>query len=557
MQIERYITNIFLLLSRLDGYNACTTVDGTPCVFPFIYQGREYSDCTNATDSTGQLWCATKVDENQFYITKSNQWGYCSEECFNIDFQIDTRTVEEGLYEADRQCGNSAICTHQSQCPKFLEEKANLNKLAKNSQTYRETLSRIRDNVCNRAEKGVCCEGDPRCGVGVLCLNENKCEYTKDLQRKFKRGDNNARTELRKLICDRKERKFCCPKIKVNIEPNTDGFPNIGTGKFPGKSASWLPEHGECGLNPNGTVSRVLGGEDTTPGMFPFTALLGYPVRENKWNNIKKKFEIQDNTKYKCGGTLINHWYVLTAGHCQGKRKRDQISVVRLGEWEVARNKDCTTDGFCLNPVQDFEITPDLVTVHENHKKVLGNVLNDIALVKLPRPAVLNSGVQIVCLPLKTPNTARQLNIPDLREGLINTVPVVVGWGYQEYDPWAIEQQGDFKEANVASKVQQKLGVPIISSSECAQKFKAFEPESTQICAGGQQGKDSCRGDSGGPLYLAKVGSNGIPTLDGSEPLYLIGIVSFGSKTCGIGKPGIYTRVADFIPWIRQHIGNM
>ena len=124
---------------------------------------------------------------------------------------------------------------------------------------------------------------------------------------------------------------------------------------------------------------------------------------------------------------------------------------------------------------------------------MLGNVLNDIALVKLPRPAILNSGVQIVCLPLQAENTARQLNIPNLREGLIGTIPVVVGWGYQEYDPWAIEQQGDFKEANVASKVQQKLGVPIVSSYDCGQKFERFEPESTQICAGGETGKDSCR----------------------------------------------------------------
>ena len=100
---------------------------------------------------------------------------------------------------------------------------------------------------------------------------------------------------------------------------------------------------------------------------------------------------------------------------------------------QVARDRDCTTDGFCLNPVQDFNITPELVTVHENYKKVLGNVLNDIALVKLPRPAILNIGVQIVCLPLQAEKTARQLNIPNLREGLIGTIPVVVGWGYQEY----------------------------------------------------------------------------------------------------------------------------
>lgn len=52
------------------------------------------------------------------------------------------------------------------------------------------------------------------------------------------------------------------------------------------------------------------------------------------------------------------------------------------------------------------------------------------------------------------------------------------------------------------------------------------------------------------------------------KPWYLIGIVSFGSKKCGSGVPGIYTRVrnerykgliktfitqvAEFIPWIEK-----
>jgi len=548
-----------LLLLCVGTYESCTTVDDTPCVFPFIYQGVKHSQCTNATDSSGRLWCATKVDKNGFYINKSKQWGYCSEECDAREIDIDIRSIDRDIPERDSKCGRSTICKHQSKCPKFLEEKENLKRLAKNSREYKETLSIIRSSVCNRAEKGVCCEGGEReenvgCGEGVPCVSENDCKYTRDLQRKLKDGDQNAKAELRSLICDKKQRKFCCPEAQENVQLNIDNF--VETRKAPRKSPSWLPTQGDCGLNPNGTVSRVLGGVDTKPGMFPFTALLGYPIRQRKYNQRKREFEVINSTRYKCGGTLINHWYVLTAGHCQGSSKQSQISVVRLGEWEVARDKDCTTDGFCLNPVQDFEITPELVTVHPGYKKEVYNVVNDIALVKLPRPAVLNSGVQIVCLPLNPAETARQLNIPDMRDGLTGTLPVVVGWGYTEYDPWAAAQQGDFKTANVASKVQQRLGVPVLSSASCQEKFSKFVPEESQICAGAEQGKDSCKGDSGGPLYLARVGQNGHPTIDGSEPLYLIGIVSFGSRTCGSGKPGVYTRVADFIPWIRQSIGD-
>merc|ERR1712013_164518 len=553
------LANVLLLLVYVGSYDACTTVDNTPCVFPFIYQGVNHSECTNATDSSGKLWCATKVDKNGFYINKSKQWGYCSEECPSSpsrDFDIDIRSIDRDIPETDRKCKSSSICKHQSQCPKFLEEKKNLARLTKQSPEYRETLSRIKSSVCNWAEQGVCCEEDAGCGEGASCLSENDCQYTRDLQRKLKNGDKNAKTELLTLICNRKDRKFCCPTSQVDVQLDNDNILSIETRKYPRKSPSWLPEQGDCGLNPNGTVSRVIGGVDTTPGMFPFTALLGYPVRQRKWNQRKRDWEILDTTLFKCGGTLINQWYVLTAGHCQGSSKQSQISLVRLGEWEVARDRDCTTDGFCLNAVQDFEITPELVTVHPDYKKELYNVVNDIALVKLPRPAVLNSGVQIVCLPLNLAEAARQLNIPDMRDGLTGTVPVVVGWGYTEYDPWAVKQQGDFKSANVASKVQQRLGVPVLTSSECEKFSTNFQPEDSQICAGGEQDKDSCRGDSGGPLYLAKVGQLGLPTMDGSEPLYLIGIVSFGSRSCGSGKPGVYTRVSDFIPWIRQSIGD-
>jgi secreted trypsin-like serine protease len=43
---------------------------------------------------------------------------------------------------------------------------------------------------------------------------------------------------------------------------------------------------------------------------------------------------------------------------------------------------------------------------------------------------------------------------------------------------------------------------------------------------------------------------------DGLNPVYLIGLVSFGSKFCGIGRPGVYTRAESFLPWIEKQIGK-
>ena len=55
------------------------------------------------------------------------------------------------------------------------------------------------------------------------------------------------------------------------------------------------------------------------------------------------------------------------------------------------------------------------------------------------------------------------------------------------------------------------------------------------------------KGDSGGPLYYTQA-------TDGSNNWYLLGVVSFGSRNCGNGKPGVYSRVESFVPWIKANM---
>ena len=73
---------------------------------------------------------------------------------------------------------------------------------------------------------------------------------------------------------------------------------------------------------------------------------------------------------------------------------------------------------------------------------------------------------------------------------------------------------------------------------------------------GGETGKDSCKGDSGGGLFIQVKHFALLPCYlqdhftyqhilqrEQYKPWFLIGVVSFGSKKCGSGVPGIYTRV--------------
>lgn len=106
-------------------------------------------------------------------------------------------------------------------------------------------------------------------------------------------------------------------------------------------------------------------------------------------------------------------------------------------------------------------------------------------------------------------------------------------------------------ENKKTTNIKQKLGVEYFDREECHRIFSKLgrNIDETNICAGGEEDEDSCKGDSGGPL-IAKVK---VVNEDKSEEdfYYLAGIVSFGSSDCGKkGVPGVYTNVAHYMNWI-------
>lgn len=74
----------------------------------------------------------------------------------------------------------------------------------------------------------------------------------------------------------------------------------------------------------------------------------------------------------------------------------------------------------------------------------------------------------------------------------------------------------------------------------------SLSEDNKQICVGGQEGEDSCSGDSGGPLMI----QNGNP-----PRWFLLGIVSYGASDCGKkDAPAVYTNVPQYIEWIRRKV---
>lgn len=118
----------------------------------------------------------------------------------------------------------------------------------------------------------------------------------------------------------------------------------------------------------------------------------------------------------------------------------------------------------------------------------------------------------------------------------------VSGWG-------ATNERG----RNPADALQ-KLLVPVFPGDKCkdvyAKRGGILDPLA-QMCAGGEEGRDSCVGDSGSALMREeKPEEIGKP-----RQFKLIGVVSFGPRLCGTkGVPGVYSKVRHYIDWILDHV---
>ncbi|GBM50656.1 Clotting factor B [Araneus ventricosus] len=109
-----------------------------------------------------------------------------------------------------------------------------------------------------------------------------------------------------------------------------------------------------------------------------------------------------------------------------------------------------------------------------------------------------------------------------------------------------------FSGGRSSRALQQADGIPIVSNEDCNVNYSTISTSSfpngiidSMICAGLVEGGiDSCEGDSGGPLLREFS----------RDRWALVGVVSFGFKCGEPGFPGIYTRVANYLPWITEYI---
>uniref|UniRef100_A0A182JK36 CLIP domain-containing serine protease n=1 Tax=Anopheles atroparvus TaxID=41427 RepID=A0A182JK36_ANOAO len=269
-----------------------------------------------------------------------------------------------------------------------------------------------------------------------------------------------------------------------------------------------LPVPPACGLQ---LTDRIVGGEETERQEFPWTALIEY-----------KKAD--DSFGFHCGGSIINERYVVTAAHCVSNLPRGwQVHRVRLGEWDLSTEPDCDQIDRkeCNDSPIDMEI--EEIIKHSRYDSRDSSKANDIALIRFARDVAYTDTIRPICLPVS--EAIRKMN----HEG----VPTfAAGWGKTEWESH--------------SEKKLKVNLTINSLEECSPVYRrsGIILKPTHLCAGGQRGKDTCLGDSGGPLMRQFAGA-----------WYLLGVVSFGSSKCGAsGVSGVYVKVVEYTDWIQENL---
>ncbi|XP_041758553.1 trypsin-3 [Coregonus clupeaformis] len=219
----------------------------------------------------------------------------------------------------------------------------------------------------------------------------------------------------------------------------------------------------------------------------------GYECRKN---SAPYQVSLQSGYHF-CGGSLISSTWVVSAAHCYKSRIQ-----VRLGEHNIAINEG--TEQF-IDSVK--------VIMHPSYNS--RNLDNDIMLIKLSKPASLNSYVSTVALPSSCASSGTRC--------------LVSGWG---------NLSGS--SSNYPDTLR-CLDLPILSSSSCNSAYPG-QITSNMFCAGFMEGgKDSCQGDSGGPVVC-----NG----------QLQGVVSWGYGCAQRNKPGVYTKVCNYKSWISSTMSS-
>ncbi|MFZ5745840.1 MAG: S1 family serine peptidase [Pseudomonadota bacterium] len=272
---------------------------------------------------------------------------------------------------------------------------------------------------------------------------------------------------------------------------------------------------------------RIVGGEIAPAGSVPWqieiittNRVTPDEVARDREMGIKRQ---SWETQHHCGGALIADGWVLTAAHCFVSK---DDSLRRLDERAVNLG------------AQDLRfVTPmriERVAIFGSYSRK-GDKKNDVALIRIePIPGKTNAAIAARAKPIRMLGSR-----PGDRPLALQDKVIVTGWGIT-----GAHEDGDTRDLSQqplrASPELRQVGLQVKPQAECREKVRSAASRgglgAGVICAGAGdlESKDSCSGDSGGPMTRAQ----------GREQV-LVGLVSWGSGCGMMGRPGIYANITE------------